>query len=644
MEVGWTLTWYRGSVLPYHSLWFTLMRVADLNQMKVKGLNDLMSKQGDLPSVMHERFVRTHHLGDEASIDRLAQTLGEPLSAFRWSHTAAVSQWTQSLFLSTPRVCPQCVLEGYHSALFSLKLLQTCPMHECEFMSACLCGENFPDRITDIACARGGNCGCGKFEFLSRKTCRQPTVDPTFTQPLDAVATWLDNISSVVRLPISELSGKHETLPAWISLIQQWCDLYGIDYPSCFIRPAETKKPMIVKRFGRPILKQSDFDTVRKTAITLEFGGHLKVHDAIYSSYSRHLRQHVAVDSHRWIRRFQKSGDPLEIAAWMRDSAQAYFAFAYMLWVHATDESRTWDFPAHGLSKHAPRNHKAESGRSGSTSVRLKSEKSSNQEAEQLAWLRGHRAISSLEQLWDVAIKRASQAVESGSATWGPLRSDPANSEVVVRGDEDGAMTLLELRAEPAKPIFEMKSRDGKARRISEARLQRAQSFSRLREETLELYHSFGGERWAQVEPQVPDGQLLRRWSLVDSGFHPHPFWLFSSENLYVARSRLAPLQESRDTAKDAIDALRESTIAYIVQNKIRLPRYLPPAARRRASPVAKAPSELAELIYRMDVAKIISSEGFWRAGALAAFHAKRLQDTRQPFQPEARNGYGPTP
>ncbi len=115
------LTWHRGSILPYASLWHTVLRACALNALH----------PADLPTTS-ARPTRTVDLLDiqasKIDVAALARALGEPPSAFDWSTLDALPAALRvALAVPQPRVCLACMASGYHSALFSVATARRVP-------------------------------------------------------------------------------------------------------------------------------------------------------------------------------------------------------------------------------------------------------------------------------------------------------------------------------------------------------------------------------------------------------------------------------------------------------------------------------------------------------------------------------------
>lgn len=92
------LTWHRGSVLPYSSLWHTVQRAMWLNSLRPSELSFCACAldQGGFPRQVNLLFNETSGGSrgaiDALSMQSLAQALGEPETAFTWAHMGRVSR------------------------------------------------------------------------------------------------------------------------------------------------------------------------------------------------------------------------------------------------------------------------------------------------------------------------------------------------------------------------------------------------------------------------------------------------------------------------------------------------------------------------------------------------------------------------
>lgn len=626
MREDWSLTWYPGSILPYSSLWFTVMRIAYLNHLGVWELNDLLyEKTLHLPIDTHQ-VVHVDGIGSITDKNRLAYFLGESESAFNWSQLGGSPQWVYPLIYPHHRICTECIKIGYHSSIYSIKLLEVCPIHGCKFITSCECGKAFPNSLVQRDLINPCHCRCGRFEFLSKESSRFPAVNADFTRPLEPIASWLDCIKTIVRSPTSAPSMGRNEIPNWAALIPKWCNHFGIIYPSCFthfdapIKNSTTKASGIKPSTTDPIETEKRF---RAAYSSNSLEPHPDVHNVIYSSFSRHLRHHVAIDSHLWIKKFQESGKPLEISRWITESKAAFFGFAYMLWLREINasmnkSSQTTKYPR----PHASRTSASSGSSSYSTTHVPKLGQKVIGETQQVNWIRTHQYFAYLQNIWLVALRRAVDAIEPGEASWGYLKNSIFVPELIAHRDSNGLLDLLEIQIEKNDCLIEPPRPGRKGQRIAAEQQRLARLLNCFQDETLENYLTRDDEVWREVSPMAPDGKLFRQWNLINSGIFRHPFWLFSSGEFFVARSRILPLQFCKVTTSSAVVKLRKGSISYIGKNKIRLPDY-----EQKFIPSKKSTR------FGMSRRRLMDSylgksdiSNFWKLGDLEQFHKERKQ------------------
>lgn len=302
-----TLTWYPGSIRPYASLWHTLMRVAALNGHKAGELPGWPA--GLIGTLQPHRSLHLLHNPNRAfNIEALAHALGEPSEVFRWSHLGTLPSWMRPLVTPGFRVCQACLNEGYHSALFSLRLLPACPIHKTPLQDHCHCGRPFVDQLTSADLYRRGCCPCGQLTFFTPESCRVPHLTAHQTLALDAVAHWLDQLSRVVRSsswrqlapPIREESARHR--------VRELSDALGLTYPQCLARESDPLTPASHSTsYCQP-------QVLRKQAVRLRHRPPAPPRPTywadtpanhVYKSVSRYLRKHGVRHGELWAQQFQ---------------------------------------------------------------------------------------------------------------------------------------------------------------------------------------------------------------------------------------------------------------------------------------------------------------------------------------------------
>lgn len=192
------LTWYPGSIRPYASLWHTILRVTALNSLRTGDLPDWPTALSATGRTQRSLYP-LHNATAVINTDALAISLGEAPGVFRWSHFGALAPWLRLGVTPGFRLCLPCLAEGYHSALFSLQLLNTCPIHGTPLLARCRCGRPFRDSLSPSDFARAGSCACYQLSYFTPESCRCPTLPVGLTSVFDTVVDWLEGLSQLVR-------------------------------------------------------------------------------------------------------------------------------------------------------------------------------------------------------------------------------------------------------------------------------------------------------------------------------------------------------------------------------------------------------------------------------------------------------------
>ncbi|MDR8032109.1 hypothetical protein [Burkholderia cenocepacia] len=604
------LTWHVGSVLPYASLWHTVLRACALNSLHPR---DLPSTQNPSPRVVHLLDNRDSNLDVRA----FANKLGESPAAFRWATLEALPMPLRTaLVLARPRLCLACLSAGYHAALFSVGLLDTCPIHGLPLVDYCHCGAPFHTTLRSIAdFGTAGSCRCGRLHFFTRETCRRPTLAPELTRAFEPVVAWLEAMSALsrpARLDDALLRRAPDSV-RW--LVTTACTL-GVAYPPC-LRPVVPAAPVALVwhrasccgssagRKSSPRLTEDDRRSYWRASATT----------TVYRALARHIRRHLARDGRQWVARFIASGDPLEIGEQVRASDRARRAFADMLWAHTIEaevEQRRWPDrpPAYGEVARFTPYVVAGSEVRGAQGLATSAQ----------GWLEGHAARVNLAAVWQAAEARATAAAGSGIAAWDPMTRDATDCERLwlARAARDS----LCFAAPVTEGWLALPSVDKAARRARDAARRherQAAMWAACRGACLSWSEDVG---WHVIDAIVPaDGDLRRRRLLGVKEGRPW-CWLYrAADGRIVARWDQARLQVLAATPKAAITALRRCARDYQRICQINLP------VARPIPLVAPEPMD-AELTadYRYFVTTIRCQKRFWRDAAVLADAARYYQ------------------
>ena len=137
-----TLTWKPGTLLPYTSLWLTLRKLAHLNKLRI---SDFPLSEDFSPRA--KRAQSQSRSVQNVDLRVLARLMGEPVQFFSFCDHRFIPYCWQFLFTPQNGYCPKCLELGYHTRLFSLKLLTQCPIHEEPLHVECSCMKNDGERV-----------------------------------------------------------------------------------------------------------------------------------------------------------------------------------------------------------------------------------------------------------------------------------------------------------------------------------------------------------------------------------------------------------------------------------------------------------------------------------------------------------------
>ena len=631
------LTWYPGTVLPYASLWHTVLRVIALNLLSSGQLPDGPERVIGSSSAKHRIVHLLHNDGLPVDTQRLAQWLGESPEAFRWSHLGFMPPWSRFLFTRGLRLCPQCTAAGYHSALLSLRLLDRCPIHGTALLDRCPCGRYFSERLGASGYSHAGSCVCGQLVFFTRETCRQPTLDPALTHAFDPVVVWLERMAPLIRPKVAPRAWQLRWDDAWAALLPQWGEALGFGYPSLFLRPPEVnRRGLAVTDSGRlrdcehlPQRPGSRHQASPPQNARDRFSPAASYWNPgpatwVYRSMARYLRRHVVRQSDRWVAAFQASANPLEVAQLLRTGRHALTSYADMLWSHRIEpdiEARRWPYrklltpPMQpGPVAHLLHERIGFVGRGG-----LLSDEPWHEAARD--WMQYQMAGAALLSLWHDAMARAATAAATGLANWEEKTDLTDLCDWVALHQPEGRLRFLALSID--RDGLVPLPRADKAQRREQLRQARA-----LRWQALEVACRGScltwtpKEGWSVSASCAPDAVRWRCHRLLGlHGIHPR-FWLYTSSGRFVARLCSYRLQATADTARDAIDALRRGTRQYAkvygTHDLGESPNPVPPQVPLRVA------DELAGQEQRADVERARQQFGFWHC-ASTVDHITRL-------------------
>jgi len=285
------LTWYQGSIPPYASLWHTLVRLGTLNCLSLSQLPESAAGGNLKPT----RPITWDPLFNEAkSIDTvaLAAALRESASSLYLSHLGGLTPCVRSLFCKHLRFCRSCLLQGYHSSLFSLKLLPACPIHGEPFEDHCPCGKVIGNKLSSADFQQFCHCASLSPSCIGPVNCRTPQISFELPRSLDDIAKWIVSLSMLIK-PMDRPGTSHFVVANPVRLdAGQWSDVFGIPYPALL------SHPLAPGRHSMDIVKGGPFKMATHAALNVapkRKNPYWRVDSPAtwtYRAISRHLRRH----------------------------------------------------------------------------------------------------------------------------------------------------------------------------------------------------------------------------------------------------------------------------------------------------------------------------------------------------------------
>jgi len=607
------LTWHPGSVLPYASLWHTTLRTCVLNALHPR---DLPARLATYPATVELIENRS-----DVDVMALAHALGEPAEAFRWASMGRLPLWlTRALVVPRPRLCFACLAAGYHAALYSIALLDACPIHGTPLVDTCHCGAPLSAKLRSLAdYLTAGSCRCGRLHFFTRDTCRQPTLTAAATRALDPVAAWLDAMSGLIRSRRLE-DALRQQAPGSHEWLVDAADTLGVTYPACFrtVPPARVEKVECDTRFTADLLHRRlpQPTGARKDERRSCWPGDPVA--TVYRAMARHVRRHIAPGSARWVADFVDACDPLVIGERLCGNARAHQAFVELLWGRAVElgiEQHRWTGqppPAVAMG-HLTQSVAADCLVCGAEGV----------DAAARHWLACHAARVSLVAAWCDAQASATAAARSGLADWATSASSESwqGSAWLARVTPEGPSFVAMIH-----PNWAAAHRSDKATRQA-ADVARRQArldtmWAANRGACLTWSDDTG---WHVIDAIAPADLDLRHRKLLGLPDGRPWCWLYQAlDGRFVARWHSARLQVAAATPRAALTGLRRCATSYQQICRVALP--FP-----RSAPVITAEPMAARqaAAYRELVANIKADGAFWRKARRLAAAARLYRITR---------------
>ena len=639
------LTWHQGSVLPYSSLWHTVQRAMSLNALRPKELA-FCGRGADQAGIPRHVNLLYNEAGasvcgvpiEALSMRSLAQALGEQEAVFAWAHLGRLPRSVRSLISPSIRVCRACLAAGYHSALLSLRLLQSCPIHGCELEDRCNCGELFADDQVVLHHMNAGYCRCGRMAYFTGQTCRRPTMRHDETAPMSVVATWLERLAGVIRPSPGDHQAQRAHDRILLDSVGAWCAELNLGNPGSAI----TRDPQPL-RVSISVARLSTIEcanAVRPATHSRQGAASTRGRHSIYwstddatttyRSLARHIRRHVARGAEAHAIDFMLNPDPLQMGARMRAQHPAMVAFADLMFTECMETYaglRRWPYrdPRAGATSRV---------RDGLAHLSLDGGHDwppALREA-RLAWVRRQAAATAITHAWRRAQMLAVHAAATGFADWSAAterylpvgaissthidRPKPSGTAfwfdapppyqvtwaAVVSGEH------LRFVSAPAMPRI-----DWTLPRSSKAQRQATWSEAKRRRVS-ELRGACGGPcltwsahaGWEVLPSASPATAPVKRHRLLGVAGAPR-FWVFAWAGGFAATMCEIRVQAFGATAREAIDALRSA----VRQHSRQCPQVNAAPSLPSSEPEPLPPEDQPE--YELRVSRVLHAHGFWR-------------------------------
>jgi len=656
------LTWYRGTILPFASLWQTLHRIGALN---APSLSEFCAAIGvtrgsiDLADVLINKGFWGPDKSRVMDLAKVGGALGEDTKHFRMSDLSHLADWVQEFFAPHIRWCPQCADKGYHSALMSLRSLARCPIHQCPLSDACVCGEQLQPNGKD-ALVHPGCCPHCQTAIFSLKQMRRPTLKAAEARLFEPVADWIEAASQRVVAPDFSAQWRSR-MPAdwWHRHAIKWSELLKMPVPAEMtpgdpVTNFELTRQWIAGRapnqsltIGGPfsadkLIKSSGpVPTVRElpehNVRLLSLGPRVSrlSRTAVMSAMDRYIRRHVVGGQHRWRIRFAMQCDALFIHQQIAANPVALNAWIAMLWTMQIDRSMSL------RATHDPSTYRGQYPYSYGSATTVRGVELNRARpiddsigSEDYGWISSHAMGTALLSLWSEVSRLARQMAKTGDVYWGAQIVDLEGLYhwVAVRG---AGRRLQFANARPGDyglhplPRREKHVRQGQGIANAEGRLT-----ALLREcagTTLRFDEADGWSMRPASRPLDPThSRPPKKHRLLGVAGRPE-FYIFDGQEpgTVVVRLRHIAIETCAPTAAEAIGLLRRAVSIYVLERGT--------DAQALGPPTPRVEPEVAIQAERMREAQRAYELTVWRARGLfrrpfwdgAAYAARAVEEYR---------------
>lgn len=613
------LTWYPGTVLPYASLWHTLVRATWLNDLRPGDIRSRVEAQ------RHDDGEQLFEHWGERESRAVASALGEPQSAL--SQFAVIEQFPAMVravyMVQGLRWCPACVAGGFHTLLGSIQLVTRCPIHAAPLIDACpQCADGFKMRFGGLA-VRSQPCRCGRTRLLDPRSARQPSLGADDVAVWAPVARWVRDVGEVTR---SASPNGGLPLQIELALTARWSRDLGIEYPRCFDDESslwpdaqERARWSSYEAHSRNLngaAASERPDTGSSWPATWQ--------SRVYRAMGRHLRRHGLAQPDRWIMLLMDELDPAAFAMTMAACPTARAAFTEMLWARHLElrvQARRW------LKRPALAGTDPDTASVRTTPIELQ------KGLERIAlggppvsvqarlWMAHHAMAVEARRAWGRAWRQTQKSITDGWADWSieegePREPSPPGGVVWFCRSRGPSLQFTGYVRDAADASFSV-AKPTKQQRCdarADARLARLRRMEALAgQPCLGWCHRNG---WRVEQGARPDDDDVRRVALLHTG-QRSACWVFKSSDRFVARLMDGVIQVSGVTAQEALCGLRQAVVQY---RRTYGSGHASKPRQRKQNESPRPAQAAAALRFRLAAARIgdRDSARFWAAGPIA--------------------------
>lgn len=285
-------------------------------------------------------------IGD-VDLSILSHLIGEPLEFFTFCDIRNIPKCWEFLFTTQNAYCPICLVLGFHTKFFSLKLLNTCPIHNEPLHIDCSCMGSEAEKVDYISRSILYTCNCSSLKYFDPYRIHGNDHKLIDTTKLKPIADWLTSISliQVSSYMHKDFASIYES--DWLLRLGELSEMHGFLYPSAFIKYKQEPYRWVYKtksiELSDKLVHCSQDSRTHFASNSWSSDSHTVL---VYKSIARHIRRHVARSTEYWVEEFKRLATPEAIVLLLRSNPKAKLAFIELLWattIEPTSVYKRWD-------------------------------------------------------------------------------------------------------------------------------------------------------------------------------------------------------------------------------------------------------------------------------------------------------------